>query len=270
MSSPTFRVASYNIHSCIGNDRLCREKRILRVIREMHADVIGLQEVGSSSLVDEMEQFTFFEKHLGMSAVSASNLRWGCFEFGNALFTRGEILSSRVVDLTIRPFETRSAIDCRIRLRGADIRVIATHLGLFPHERRRQVAKLQALLAEGPVEPVVMLGDFNIFGLERRLLRRIGAPTQLPRLRTYPSRRPLMSLDRIWTIPNPHLQHVQVHRTPLSRSASDHLPIVADVLLRSDQAVRPSSHATGRTTAPWAESPLIGGALRRTIASRHP
>jgi endonuclease/exonuclease/phosphatase family metal-dependent hydrolase len=266
MSPPTFRVASYNIHSCIGNDRQCREERILRVLREMHADVIGLQEVGSSSLVDEMEQFAFFEKHLGMSAVSASTLRWGRFEFGNALFTRGEILSSRVVDLTVHPFEARSALDCRIRLRGVDIRVIATHLGLFPHERRRQVAQLQALLGESPAESTVMLGDFNVFGLERRRLRRIGAPDRLPRLRTYPSRRPLMSLDRIWTIPNPRLQRIHVHRTPLSRSASDHLPIVADVLLDPDLMVVPTSHSAAGS---WAESPLIGGAPQRTIASRH-
>lgn len=267
MTPTTFRVASYNIHSCIGNDRQCNEERTLRVLREMHADIIGLQEVGGSSLVDEMEQFAFFEKHLGMSAISASNLRWGRFEFGNALFTRGEVLSSRVVDLTVRPFEARGAIDCQIRLRGMDVRVIATHLGLFPHERRRQVARLQELLAENPDGPTVMLGDFNVFGLERRLLRRIGAPEQLPRLRTYPSRRPLMSLDRIWTIPHPRLQRIHVHRTPLSRSASDHLPIVADVRLGTAPMIVPTPHGTD---GPWAESPLIGGPRQSTILPRHP
>lgn len=231
MTAPTFRIASYNIHSCVGTDRHCNEERIMRVVREIQPDIIGMQEVGGSSLIEEMEQFRFFEKHLAMNSISASNLRWGRFEFGNALFTSGEILESRIVDLTVHPFELRGAIDCRIRLRGADIRVVSTHLGLFPHERRQQVARILSLLEERSADLTVVMGDFNIFGLERRLLRRIGAPKELPRLRTFPSRRPLMSLDRIWSIPNNRLHKIHVHRTPASRHASDHLPIVGDVLL---------------------------------------
>lgn len=236
MSGPSIRVASYNIHSCIGGDRQCNPERVLRVLREIQADVIALQEVGSRSLVEELEQFRFFEKHLGVPSISASNLRWGRFEFGNALFVRGEILCSRLVDLTVHPFELRGAIDCAIRLRDTEIRVIATHLGLFPHERRQQIGRLQALLAEPPRPLTVLMGDFNIFGLERRSLRRLGAPERPPRLRTYPARRPLMSLDRIWTIPNHRAHRVHVHRTPLSRAASDHLPIVADIDLHERAA----------------------------------
>jgi len=240
MTAPTFRVASYNIHSCVGNDRQCNEERIVRVLREIQADIVGMQEVGGSSLIDEMEQFRFLEKHLSMNSISASNLRWGRFEFGNALFTSGEILESRLVDLTVHPFELRGAIDCRIRLRGTDVRVVATHLGLFPHERRQQVGRILSLLEENPAEVTVVMGDFNIFGLERRLLRRIGAPKELPRLRTFPARRPLMSLDRIWTIPNNRLHKIHVHRTSLSRAASDHLPIVGDVLLTPATGLTPN------------------------------
>lgn len=240
MTAPTFRVASYNIHSCVGNDKQCNEERIIRVLREIQPDIVGMQEVGGSSLIEEMEQFRFLEKHLAMNSISASNLRWGRFEFGNALFTSGEILESRLVDLTVHPFELRGAIDARIRLRGIAVRVISTHLGLFPHERRQQVARILEMLEENPAEITVVMGDFNIFGLERRLLRRIGAPKELPRLRTFPSRRPLMSLDRIWTIPNTRLHKIHVHRTHLSRTASDHLPIVGDVLIEPVYGTSPS------------------------------
>lgn len=229
MTAPTFRIASYNIHSCVGTDRHCNEERIMRVVREIQPDIIGMQEVGGSSLIEEMEQFRFFEKHLGMHSISASNLRWGRFEFGNALFAKGEILDSRLVDLTVHPFELRGAIDCVLKLREVEIRVVATHLGLFPHERRQQIGRILAMLEEQARPLTVVMGDFNIFGLERRSLRRIGAPERLPRLRTFPARRPLMSLDRIWTIPNPRLHKIHVHRSALSRAASDHLPIVADI-----------------------------------------
>jgi endonuclease/exonuclease/phosphatase family metal-dependent hydrolase len=229
--TPTFRVASYNVHSCVGTDRRCNPERVWHVLREIGPDIVGLQEVGSRTLIDEMEQFHFFEKHLGMTGVAASNPRWGRLHFGNAVFTSGDILDARPLDLTVLPFEMRSAIDCRIKLRGRTVRVIATHLGLFPHERRRQVDLLADVLQERPEELTVLLGDFNVFGLERKVLQRIGAPVQMPKLRTFPSRRPLMSLDRIWTIPNQDLARIHVHRTALSRAASDHLPIVADVSL---------------------------------------
>src|SRR5262249_19807739 len=106
---------------------------------------------------------------------------------------------------------------------------VATHLGLLPNERRQQLNRLEEVLETRKRDLTVLLGDFNIFGPERRTLRRIGAPKRLPRLFTFPSRRPLMSLDRIWSMPNDQVSSIHVHRTNLSRVASDHLPIVADI-----------------------------------------
>jgi len=225
----TFRIVSYNIHSCVGTDGRTSPERILHVLREIEPDVVAMQEVGGHSLVEGMEQFTFFEKHLAMRGVSGVNLRRGKYSFGNALFTRGEISDFHLADLSVAFFEPRGAIDCAIRFGNHTIRVIATHLGLFPHERRQQLTKLAEVLKGRQERLSVLLGDFNIFGLERRSLRRVGAPAQLPKLRTFPSRRPLMSLDRIWSIPNDRVVQMHVHRTPLSRIASDHLPIVADI-----------------------------------------
>jgi endonuclease/exonuclease/phosphatase family metal-dependent hydrolase len=228
-TSHTFRIVSYNIHSCVGSDGRASPERILHVLREIEPDIVAMQEVGGHSLVEGMEQFTFFEKHLAMQGVSGVNLRRGKHSFGNALFTRGEIADFHLEDLSVAFFEPRGAIDCTIKIDHHTIRVVATHLGLFPHERRQQLTKLSELLKTRHQRLSVLLGDFNIFGLERRSLRRAGAPAQLPKLRTFPARRPLMSLDRIWAIPNDRVVHTHVHRTTLSRTASDHLPIVADI-----------------------------------------
>ena len=40
-----WRVASYNIHRAIGRDGVYEPGRILRVLSEMNADVVALQEV---------------------------------------------------------------------------------------------------------------------------------------------------------------------------------------------------------------------------------
>ena len=46
-----------------------------------------------------------------------------------------------------------------------------------------------------------------------------------PRVRSFPSRFPLLSLDRIWVRPRRALRELGVHASPTARSASDHLPV---------------------------------------------
>lgn len=226
---PTFlRVATYNLHSCVGGDRRYDPDRLLKVLEEIDADVLGLQEVGGY-FHDGGEQIHFFEKRLGMHAVAGPNLTRRGTQFGNAVLVRGRIRDSRIIDLNILPFEPRGAIDAMTETAAGPLRVIATHLGLFPRERRLQIDRLAAALARNPVPFTVFLGDFNIFGPERAALRRIGAPKRMPRLYSFPARLPLMSLDRIWTLPNECLLKLEVHRTSLSRIASDHLPVVAEI-----------------------------------------
>jgi endonuclease/exonuclease/phosphatase family metal-dependent hydrolase len=53
------------------------------------------------------------------------------------------------------------------------------------------------------------------------------------RLRSFPSRRPILPLDRIWIHPVNVLRRMFVHRSALAKSASDHLPVVADLDLRA-------------------------------------
>ncbi|MGE0660100.1 MAG: endonuclease/exonuclease/phosphatase family protein [Reyranellaceae bacterium] len=225
----TVRVATYNVHSCIGGDRECNPERTVHVLREIDADILGLQEVGAAAFVDEADQFRYLEKHLDMQGIAGPTLRRGRARFGNAVLTRGKVLEASQVDLTVLSFEPRGAIDCLIELRGHTVRVISTHLGLLPQERGRQLKKIADMLEEKPWPLTVLLGDFNIFGPERRSLTRIGAPRQLPKLRSFPARRPLMSLDRVWTVPNHALVDTRLHRTTLSRIASDHLPVVGEI-----------------------------------------
>lgn len=225
------RAATYNVHSCIGGDRECNPERTVHVLREIDADILGLQEVGAAAFVDEADQFRYLEKHLGMQGVAGPTLRRGRARFGNAVMTKGRIVEAQVVDLTVLSFEPRGAIDCLIEFGDQTVRVISTHLGLLPQERGRQLKKIADMIAERPWPLTVLLGDFNIFGPERRTLTRIGAPNPLPKLRSFPARRPLMSLDRVWTIPNDPLVETRVHRTTLSHIASDHLPVVGEIVL---------------------------------------
>lgn len=101
------------------------------------------------------------------------------------------------------------------------LRVIVTHLGLWPAERRFQVKRLVQAVGEGEALPVVLMGDLNE-----------GLPLGGPAPGTFPSALPLLALDRILVRPHQALLSLQVLKTPLTRIASDHLPLLAIITLR--------------------------------------
>lgn len=224
------RVMTYNVHSCIGADRKYDPNRTLDIIRRVDADVVALQELRAYSADDD--QFHLFQEQLKpMASVFGTTFRRTRFKFGNAVFVRGTIVEKRLLDLSVAPFEERGAIDCTAIVRGRRVRLIAAHLGLFRRERAEQLVRLAAALKHHEEEVTVLLGDFNIFGAERRRLCSLGAPALLPRIRTFPSFQPIMSLDRVWTIPNQRLVRLARHRDAPAKWASDHLPLVGEVSL---------------------------------------
>jgi len=54
---------------------------------------------------------------------------------------------------------------------------------------------------------------------------------QTPAVPTFPSGGPVFALDRLWTHPGSILKDLKAHVSPLSRVASDHLPLVASIEL---------------------------------------
>ncbi|HEX2114116.1 MAG TPA: endonuclease/exonuclease/phosphatase family protein [Alphaproteobacteria bacterium] len=227
-------VVTYNVHSSVGRDRICNPDRILRVVAEINPDIIAFQEVSHRHIEGtDGDQFAYFRERTGMHAVAGLNLLYDRRRFGNALFSRWPITACRRIDLSVYGREPRGAIDADVDVHGHRLRIIATHLGLGPGERRRQVERLAHALHEGSELPTVILGDFNIFGRERKLLHRLGAPIARKDCpASFPARMPLLGLDRIWTRPGLLLHSLAAHRSALAAVASDHLPVVAKVALR--------------------------------------
>lgn len=233
-SSPPQRLvcASYNIHRCFGTDRKYLPERVARVISSLNADIVALQEVDMALLVDGQPQLDFLASFLGMEAVPGAMVDDHRGVFGNALLSRFPVRAVRRIDLTVRRYEPRGALDVDIDHPGHPLRAVATHLGLTMVERRTQVRALLKALASHPSQtPFVLMGDFNEWrprqGALRVLDRRFGA--SLP-LRTFPSRLPVLPLDRIWIWPAPELCRVERRLDSLTRLASDHLPIRAEIL----------------------------------------
>jgi endonuclease/exonuclease/phosphatase family metal-dependent hydrolase len=222
----SIRLATWNIHGAIGRDGRHDVRRILAVLHEVDADVIALQEVASLVLEEGLLQAV--RKDLGMQVVTGRTLTRRNADYGNALLSRHPVAHSKSIDLTIGRHEPRNAIDARIACGHCELRVVATHLGLRPSERRLQVRRLLAAIEGDPLGPCIVMGDLNEWYLWGRPLRWLHAKFAAVRTpSTFPARRPMLKLDRIWAHPASALQSLRAHGSALARVASDHLPLVA-------------------------------------------
>ncbi|MEW6664610.1 MAG: endonuclease/exonuclease/phosphatase family protein [Thermodesulfobacteriota bacterium] len=225
------RIATYNVHRCVGLDGRRDPGRIGRLIRDMDVDLIGLQEVDSRpERVGDSSQISLIASLTGLHALAGPTILTARGQYGNVLLTRWPARDKALIDLSCRGREPRGAIDALFEVDGMALRVVATHLGLAVSERLHQVRCLEGILREEREDILVMLGDINEWLPGSRPLRimhrRMG---RAPACRTFPSHRPVLALDRIWVRPCEALASLCAVRTPLARIASDHLPVLAEI-----------------------------------------
>lgn len=225
------RVATYNVHSCIGTDGRHDPERVATVITELDADIVALQEFTyPASVALETRSavtLTTLDSYTCALGPTRQNLTQ-CF--GNALFTRHPILDVHRIDLSMEKREPRGALAATIDVGGSVVHVLAAHLGLRVHERRFQVRQILDYLDSVKNTLLVVLGDFNdwlpgrsvVHVLDHRLGRQ-------PRPASFPVRLPVVALDRIWVAPARALRRVFTHATPTAKMASDHFPVCADI-----------------------------------------
>jgi endonuclease/exonuclease/phosphatase family metal-dependent hydrolase len=240
-------VATYNIHRAVGRDGVSDPERVAGVLAEIDADVTALQEVQSGATGRCIVRL--LRARLGVEAVSGTTMLRGDAEYGNVLLSRYPVLAVARIDLSVPGHEPRGALDVVLDCGGWRLRVLATHLGLAPYERRRQVRRLLAALDDREDMPTVLMGDLNEWFLWGRPLRWLHVQfRRTPAPATFPAALPMFALDRLWVRPRTMLARLAVHASPLARLASDHLPLVA-TLDPAPVAAAPASRAVPPATS---------------------
>ncbi|WP_454856030.1 endonuclease/exonuclease/phosphatase family protein [Rhizobium binxianense] len=229
-------IASYNVHKCIGTDRRFDPERTTRVIHEIDADVIALQEAdtrfGERTGILDLGRL---EREAGLIPVPVSGMAKAHGWHGNVvLFRKG--LVHDVHQVKLPGLEPRGALVAEIELeQGGRLRVIAAHFGLLRHSRAQQAKTLVELIKDRHETPTILLGDLNEWRLgDRSSLSTFQAtfgplPPAVP---SFPAGLPILALDRIIANRKGLISTVEAHDTPLARVASDHLPVKALVNLR--------------------------------------
>jgi len=233
----TLTVATWNIHGAIGRDGRYLPARIVDVLGQIDADIVALQEVASaqahSDFLVELERATGYHVVAGLLRQRRGS------DFGNAVLSRFPVQSVQRLDLAIDHYEPRGALDVCLDIGlPLPIRVVATHLGLRPGERREQVRRILAVLEREPPHPTMLMGDLNEWYLWGRPLRWLRSHFRaMPAApRTFPSWRPVFALDRIWVSPGASVRRLANHSSALSRIASDHLPLLAEIVVSPKRA----------------------------------
>ena len=246
-SARRLRVATYNVHGCVGTDGQRSEGRIAEVIASMSADIVALQELDlGRPRSAHVDQAALIATQLGWKYHFHPAMRSGEEQYGNAIVSRVPIALKCAAELPgAAPWycrEQRSAIWMLAETDLGPVHIITSHFGLGYSERG-----LQAKLLVGPAwlgsvpadEPAILLGDFNsvrtsrAYRLIRAHLRDVRTLVRPSRaFRTFPTRLPSLAVDHIFVNPALAPTHLNVHRTPLARVASDHFPLVCELTLK--------------------------------------
>jgi len=233
-------IITYNIHRCVGLDRKILPERISSVIAPHNPDILALQEVDyGQARPTRYDQAAIIAEGLNFSSVWIERERCG-----NAILSRYPMKIVKAGGLH-RPRRhapaRRGALWVEIEVNGSSIQVINTHLGLTPASRLNQVRILlgpEWLSSPECRSPVILCGDFNaqpgsnVLRLIEDKFRNIGeSATTFQAERTWPSSRPLLSIDHIFISGDISVEAVKVPVSESERISSDHLPLFAKLNL---------------------------------------
>lgn len=226
------RVATYNIRKCVGLDWRRDPDRILRVIGELGADVVALQEAdrrfGKRIATIAGHALGDAGWRSASVAVHAGGMGW----HGNAMLLGPDVEVDDASRIPLPALEPRGAVLVEGRVRGRSVRLVGTHLGLTPGRRSAQARAIVAALHDRAPRPTVVMGDMNEWRTEAGCIAVLSrALTFAAPVPTFHAGRPVSALDRIAVGGGVTICGSGAHASPVARRASDHLPLWADLVL---------------------------------------
>jgi endonuclease/exonuclease/phosphatase family metal-dependent hydrolase len=238
---------TYNVHGCVGTDRSLNVKRVTQTIQRQAPDLVVLQELDvGRHRSEKANQAELIAEQLGVKSHFTCAVRADQEEYGIALLTGLGLSIVAEGPLPHRRDEVRAAQWARVARGPLTVDVVHTHLSIRKSERAAQV---QTLLGGDWLEQhlssphLIVCGDLNatpysnVYRSLARHLSDVQVQGQAARPRaTWPSWLPLLRLDHIFVGSGFIAERVSVPRDRQTRVASDHLPVVVDLVAMPTEA----------------------------------
>ena len=226
----TIRVMTWNIHGGVGPDGRYDLRRIVDVVVRHRPQVVALQEIDSRRRPPfAADAFAFLAGELGGNTHASRLICGPDGDYGHAVISVFPMSPACFHDISFGRRERRAAIETVVQTPLGPLHLVAAHLGLSFRERRHQAMKLVEIVRKDR-SPSVLMGDFNDW-IARGAVRRIldGHFPGHSHMKTFPSWLPFLPLDRIYCQPGTMLHRCWTDST--ARLASDHLPVIADLVV---------------------------------------
>ncbi len=240
------RIATYNIHKGMSQfNRRMTVHELSGQLKQLHSDIIFLQEVQGENALrakryetwPRVPQHEFLAGSLSHRVAYGQNASYDGGHHGNAILSRFPILNWENQDVSVNTLEKRGLLHCEIEIPcwPQTVHCICVHLNLLGHDRTKQLRvlrqRIESMVPDGA--PLIIAGDFNdwrqqaakVLTHDLQLREAFETLHGMP-ARSFPSRLPVLTLDRIY-FRGFKIEHAQVHAgQPWSR-ISDHAPLSA-------------------------------------------
>src|SRR5690348_16403575 len=182
MPSSSITLASYNMHKAVGLDGKRDPHRVLKVLQEIDADIVALQEAdkriggrGSTVPHELIDSHGLYKPvHLGVRHkrmfdkarrhtdrllnLNTRNIGW----HGNAILVMRHVGVLDCAALDLPTLEPRGAVIAELLIGEKPLRVVGMHLDLSGLWRKRQMRTILDAIGRRPQKmPTVLMGDTN-------------------------------------------------------------------------------------------------------------
>ena len=249
----TLKIATYNIHKGLSYFKRRVVLHELRErLRELNADIVFLQEVQGEHTghgeryhnYPDGAQHDFIAEEIWPHSVYGKNSVYEAGHHGNAILSRFPILQSFNTDVSAHRFESRGLLHCEVEMpvlqnetAKVSVHCLCAHFGLFAKGRRAQTgALIDYVRNEIPADaPLIIAGDFNDW--RNQLSKTLASELHIHDVfhlhggklaRSFPSRLPLLRLDRIY-VRGFDVLHSNVHTGGDWLRLSDHAALSAQL-----------------------------------------
>lgn len=242
------RVMTYNIHGCVDANGDVNSPKFIKILRELDADIVALQEVDAEKPMGKnRNQAKIIGEALDLDYIYFPVEERKPHHFGLAVLSRFSFLKICCDHLpNLYPkldLRKRGAIRASIDTPAGIMHIVNTHLSIFKLERRKQ---LNALLtksrpwAVAENEPMILCGDFNAGPssatykeVSKHLIDIQSISNKSSVLKaTFHSKSPVFQFDHIFVSSHFTVLNAEVKCTPDTKTASDHLPLIAELAVK--------------------------------------